>query len=249
MKIQRSKIFLVLNDPVFRVTTTWLWMFIGTALLTLSIMIISGISISIPELTINYPDGRTKVEKIINLYYYGTCIEFVAVGLLPLIFTLICKDKIKIYGICWNGFVKSLSFSILFAMLFYVGPLFAGDNPFQFGQLNLYLNFPWNFLFVMTVIIIFGPLEMFFVIWLITNTDRIFKTKDRIFSWGVIITSVIFGVGNLFFMHNIFSALVHISTFFIFGLIYKYTKNSLGPMIGWTLVNGHIWFIASLLCQ
>jgi len=31
------------------------------------------------------------------------------------------------------------------------------------------------------------------------------------------------------------------------GLIYKYTKNSIGPMIAWTLINGQIWFIVKIL--
>jgi len=136
---------------------------------------------------------------------------------------------------------------MLIAMLCYIGPLLTGDNPFQFNPPNLHLSFPLNFLFVMTVIIIYGPLEMFYVIWLITNTNKIFKAKKRIFSWGLIITSVMYGVANLFFSHNIILALLHISVFFMFGLIYKFTKNSIGPMIGWTLANGHILFIASLL--
>lgn len=247
MQLQRSKIFIVLSDPVFRVITTWLWLFISSALLTLSILIIHGISISIPELIINFPEAETKVGKIINVYYFATCNEFVAVGLLPLVFTLICKDKIRVYGIWRSGFAKSLLFSVLFVVVAYVGPLLSGENPFQFGHPNLHLNFPWNFLFVLTVVIIHGPLEVFYIIWLIANTDRVFKTENRILSWGLIITPVIFGVSNLFFMHGVKNALFHISTFLIFGLIYKSTKNSIGPMIGFTLGNRHTWFMASLL--
>jgi hypothetical protein len=35
--------------------------------------------------------------------------------------------------------------------------------------------------------------------------------------------------------------------FLAFGLIYKYTKNSVGPMVGWTITNDFIWFLLGVL--
>jgi len=35
--------------------------------------------------------------------------------------------------------------------------------------------------------------------------------------------------------------------FSLLGLIYKFTRNSIGPMIGWTLINGMVWAFAELL--
>lgn len=247
MLLQQIKTIPALNNPVFRVITTWFWLFISSSLIIISILLINRITVSIPELIFNFPEVYREAGKIINPYFMGSFIEFIAVGFLPLVFTIICNDDIKIYGIIRKGFIKSLFYSLLFVVVAYTGPILTGENPFQFGHPNLRLGIPWNLLFVVTVAIIHGPVEVFFVIWLIANTDRIFNTTNRIFSLGLIITPILFGISNMFFEQNIFSALLHVSTFFIFGLIYKFTKNSIGPMIGFTLGSGYTWKIASLL--
>ncbi len=97
------------------------------------------------------------------------------------------------------------------------------------------------------VVFAYGPLEVFFVTWLITNTDRIFKSENARVSWGLIVTVLLFGLLHILVTQSLANALHVAVTFFLLGLIYKYTGNSIGPMAAWTLINGQVWFLAQLL--
>ncbi len=46
---------------------------------------------------------------------------------------------------------------------------------------------------------------------------------------------------------NLSNALYTGAIFLTLGFIYKYTRNSIGPMLAWTLVNGQVWYVARLL--
>jgi membrane protease YdiL (CAAX protease family) len=65
------------------------------------------------------------------------------------------------------------------------------------------------------------------------------------FSKGLIVTIVIYGVLHSFSQG--LNSLTIAITFLGLGLIYKYTKNSIGPMIGWTIANEYIWFLIGVL--
>ena len=227
--------FAFLYNPVFRVIATWVWFFVGTALVILIILGVYG------------SDFVTALEVLGEKRYLAFYIEFVSVGLFPLVITLICKDNPGLYGLSRKGLEKSfLLSSLIVATNFGIG-LLAGGPRFQSPAFHL--DFPWNIWYGALGIFAYGPLEVFFVMWLITNTDRIFKSGSRILSWGLVLTVIIFaashiftspnaGVRNAFYVGLIFLAL---------GLVYKYTKNSIGPMIAWTLINGQIWFIVKIL--
>ena len=93
-------------------------------------------------------------------------------------------------------------------------------------------------------------MEVFFVIWLIINTDFTLKS-ERHLSPGLVVTIVIFDLSHLLSAPkagytNAISVKV---TFLILGLVFKYTKNSIGPMIAWTILNGQVrYLIAGYLC-
>ena len=145
-----------------------------------------------------------------------------------------------------KGLAKSLLFSALFVVvLFGIGFLIRGQLMSGLSP-SPHLDFPWNIWYVALGVFAYGPLEVFFFIWLVTNTDRIFKSVNRIVSWGLIVTVVIFGLAHIL-TTNIYNALYTSALFITMGLIYKYTKNSIGPMIAWTLINGQIWFIVKIL--
>ena len=223
------------DNPIFRVVVTWVWWFVGAALTVLVIL---------SSYHATFSSARETLGGNRHLAVY---IEIVSVGLLPIMFTLISRDGLAQYGISRKGFVKSFLYSSLFvATIFSLnylskGQLMNDDRP------DIFLDFPWNLWYAGLGIFAWGPLEVFFVTWLITNTDKIFKNRDRTISWGLIITVVIFGLLHILTTRSVFNALYTGTIFLILGLIYKVSGNAIGPMIAWTLINGQVWYIARVL--
>lgn len=227
--------FAFLYSPVFRVITTWVWFLVGAALVVLIILAFYGI------------DFQTAREVLREKRYLVVYIEIVSVGLLPVVFTLMCKDDPTQYGLGRKGLAKSLLFSGLFvAALFGFAFLSTGQWMSGVETPSFHLNFPWNIWYAALGVFAYGPLEVFFVMWLVANTDRIFKSENRTMSWGLIVTVVIFAMTHIL-TTSIYNAFYTGSIFFVLGLIYKYTKNSTGSMIAWTLINGTIWFYVQML--
>ena len=227
--------FAFLYNPVFRVITTWVWFLVGAALVILIILAVYGL------------DLATALEVLWEKRYLAAYIEIVSVGLLPVVFTLICKDDPTQYGLGRKGLAKSLLLSgLCVAGLFGFAFLSRGQLMSGIEPPNFHLNFPWDLWYVALGVFAWGPLEVFFVTWLITNTDQIFKNENRTMSWGLILTVVIFGMTHIL-TTSIYNAFYTGWIFFVLGLIYKYTKNSIGPMIAWTVINGQIWFIVQIL--
>ena len=233
--MKKNSLFTLIYNPVFRVIVTWVWWFVGAALTVLIILAIHQVTFS------------SAMEVLGEKRHLAVYIEIVSVGLLPVIFTLFCKDNLVQYGISRKGLAKSILYSLLFVAAIvgftYLssGQLMSDERP------NLYLAFPWNLWYAGLGILAWGPLEVFFVTWLITNTDKIFKDRNRTISWGLIITVVIFGLVHIATTQSIYNALYTGAIFLVLGLIYKFTGNAIGPMIAWTLINGQVWYIAQLL--
>jgi membrane protease YdiL (CAAX protease family) len=235
-KMKKDGRFAFLYNPVFRVITTWVWFLVGAALVILIILAVYGL------------DLATALEVLWEKRYLAAYIEIVSVGLLPLVFTLICKDDPTQYGLGRKGLAKSLLLSGLYvAGLFGFALLSRGQLMSGIEPPNFHLNFPWNLWYVALGVFAWGPLEVFFVTWLITNTDQIFKNENRTMSWGLIVTVVIFAMAHILTTQSIYNAFYTGWIFFVLGLIYKYTKNSIGPMIAWTVINGQIWFMVQIL--
>lgn len=226
--------FTSMYNPVFRVIATWIWFFVGGALTALLILRVFSV------------DLVTAPEVLGNKRYLAVYIEIVSVGLLPMVFTLICKDDLMHYGLGCKGLAKSLGSSALFIVALFgfalltKGQLMTCDSP------GFHLGFPWNLWYTVLGIFAWGPLEVFFFMWLVTNTDRIFKCENRTLSRGLIITVVIFGIAHIL-TTSFYNAFYTGAIFFVLGLIYKYTGNSIGPMIAWTLINGQVWFMTQML--
>jgi hypothetical protein len=121
------------------------------------------------------------------------------------------------------------------------GRLFMGEVP-AFTQ-SLALSSPWNIISAIMALLAYGPGEALFVVYLILAFDKVVGDPKNIFSWGVIITAVLWALPHLF---NIYfyglNAVPNVLIMFFIGLIMgillKTTKSSFGPIIFWTLVNG-----------
>ena len=230
-KMKQDGRFPFLYSPVFRVITTWVWFLVGAALVLLIVLAVYGFDLAVLG------------EK----QYLTVYIEIVSAGLLPVLFTLICKDYPTQYGLGRKGLAKSLLLSGLCIAAFCVIAFLSPGQLMSVESPDFHLDFPWNLWYAALGVFAWGPLEVFFVMWLVTNTDRIFNSENRTMSWGLIVTVVIFGMIHMLTTRRIYTAFYVGTIFFVLGLIYKYTKNSFGPMIAWTLINGQIRFIVQIL--
>jgi CAAX prenyl protease-like protein len=233
--MKQNRRFTFAYNPLFRVIATWLWFFIGAALTVLTILVIQGV-----------PLASASEVLAGQRVYLAVYIEIVSVGLLPVLFTLICRDGPAQYGLARPGLAGSLVLSALFVVVMFgfgylmTGRLMTDDRPM------LQLGFPWNLWYAVLGVIAWGPLEVFFFIWLVNNTDDIFKGRMGEHRWGLIITVLCFALIHIL-TTDARNAVYTGAIFLVLGLIYKYTRNAVGPMIAWTLINGQVWYIARLL--
>ncbi len=135
---------------------------------------------------------------------------------------------------------------LLVLVLFTLGYLTKGTIV-NYESYNFELNFPWNVFYFLLGVFAWGPLEVFFFVYLIINTDNIFQRENKIVSYGLIITTIIFASYHILTTQSLYNAFYTGSIFFVLGLIFQYSKNSIGPMLAWTLINGQIWFILQML--
>jgi hypothetical protein len=171
--------------------------------------------------------------------------EIVLVGLLPIVFSILRRDKAAEYGITGKGLLVSLVLSggvvlVYFAYL-----------SIRLGHLTTSIRLPGlhqltvgNALFASLGLVAYGPLEVFFVVWLIHNTDRIFKTESNTWSWGLLLTIAIYGLLHSFSQGA--NALVIAAEMLALGLVFKSTRNSIGPMLAFMLMNEYAWFLTKV---
>ncbi len=79
---------------------------------------------------------------------------------------MLCRDDLQAYGFRREGLVESLALSAPPVVVIVVPRILHGG--FGYGSFNL--SFPYNIWYATLGAIAYGPLEVFFVIWLIINT-------------------------------------------------------------------------------
>jgi membrane protease YdiL (CAAX protease family) len=233
--VEHQRSFAIVYHPVFRVIMTWIWAILAPLLI--AVMVVFALRI----------DLTTARQAFGTHPYLAVYLEILSAGFLPLVLTGICRESLSLYGLRSKGLVKSLIFSALLVVASYGFTYLTTGQWIGFPALSYHLTFPWNIWYALLGMFAYGPLEVFFVTWLITNTDRIFKSENARGSWGLIVTVLLFGLLHILVTQSLANALHVAVTFFLLGLIYKYTGNSIGPMAAWTLINGQVWFLAQLL--
>ncbi len=232
---QSGKMLAYLQNPIVRVIATWVWWLVGAAVTAVAIILLTGNSLS-------NPTAILSEQRHLVVY-----IEIVSVGLLPVLFTLICKDGLHRYGFQRSGLVKGLLLSVAYVAFMYgIGYLMNGEIMSD-SRTAISVASPWNIFYGLLSIFAWGPLEVFFVVWLIDNTDAIFGSQEKLFSWGLMITVVVFAFTHIITTADMFNAVYTGFIFLILGLIFKNTRNIYGPVLAWTLVNGQVWFMARML--
>ena len=93
-----------------------------------------------------------------------------SVGLLPVIFTLISKDGLSRYGLRRTGLVKSLVLSAVVIVASHAFSYLNTGRLIDVASLDTSPPFPWNIWYALLGMFAYGPLEVFFVIWLMATT-------------------------------------------------------------------------------
>jgi len=122
-----------------------------------------------------------------------------------------------------------------------MGGRFMGQVPAFTQSFNL--NSPWNMISAVMALLAYGPGEALFVVYFILAFDIVLDDPQRIFSWGVIVTAVLWALPHafniLFYgLNAIPNILIMFFVGLIMGILLKKTKSSWGPIVFWTLVNG-----------
>jgi len=225
----------LIHNPIFQAISTWLWVLLFPLLAI-------GMVVGILRL-----DLTTVRQWWSEHQYYQGYFEAVVAGLLPVLFVWINKEKLAQYGLGRKGFTQSLLLSLLLVIAIYIKSFLTTGEWISHSSFNIQLNFPQNAWYAVWGIFANGPLEVFFFVWLVTKTEQILKSEKVIISKGFLVTVVLFSLLHVISTQNIINAINVFVIFFCFGLIYKRTQNSIGPIIGWTLINGMVWAFVELL--
>jgi hypothetical protein len=227
----------LLKTPKFQVLATWMWNMI--AVLLISIILTAAL----PEITVLDAEALRADPRLVLILVFT---EILAVGLLPVLFTLLNRDGLAVYGLQRQGLWKSLAYAALVVLVFFaVLSILAGKVTTSIYLPALKISTLWKPLTAILALLAYGPLEVFFVVWLIHNTDRLYNSSAKLFSAGLFVTVVLYGVLH-WFSQGVY-ALILAAVFLLLGLIYKSTRNAIGPMLAWTLMNDFIWALVAIL--
>jgi membrane protease YdiL (CAAX protease family) len=227
-----EKIYL---NPKFQLFTIYIWFFLGAIIVIFIFIIISGFNISI---------AMSTIQNNPQLYIF---IEFSSVGLLPIIYVLVSKEKISKYGVNAENLVKSISISFLMILIYFLLGYLINGKIMTYEEYDFNLKLPWNLFFGIGGIFVWGPLEAYFFIWLIEKTNDAFFSDEKKIIVSALFTSLMFGVVLHLITTSLYNAIYTGIIFLILSLIYVYTKNSIGPILAWTLLNGQVWFIGQMI--
>ena len=166
-----------LSDPKFQVLSAYLWNLLIGAVIFGSLSLVSDINL---EMIIDDLHANPSLAIIIMF------VNLIGVGLLPIIFTTLNKENMSWYGISKVGLQKSLELGLLIVVGYYTisllltGQLLGNLYPIEFNT-NCALSrvrcirFSFsNIVFSIIGAFSYGPIEVFFVIWVIFKFDQIF---------------------------------------------------------------------------
>jgi hypothetical protein len=223
-----------LLSPRFQVPATWIWNVVGT------FAIAGVVVVSLPR---NIALDRSALTLQPSLALIPILSEIILVGLLPIVFSILRRDKAAEYGITDKRLIASLVMSAGVVLIYFAYlSIRAGDLTSSIQLPGLHQLTVGNVLFAVLGLVAYGPLEVFFVVWLIHNTDRIFKSEANIWSWGLLLTIAIYALLHSFSQGA--NSLVIATEMLALGLVFKSTRNSIGPLIAFMLMNEYAWFLA-----
>ncbi|MFQ6116511.1 MAG: hypothetical protein ACE5NG_20830 [bacterium] len=171
--------------------------------------------------------------------YVKLILEFVFIGMLPLIIVFVRKEKWEDYGFTLINWKKSVAYGSIFAAPFMIIRVYA------YLFLN-YVGWSWNLnpLMFLPFLLVYGPLEAFFIVFSVYKMDR-GLSSEKLISKGLILSSILFGLMhtiNYMWYPNVTFILANyvlgniIPALFV-GLIFKKSNSILGSALFWSLLN------------
>jgi len=171
--------------------------------------------------------------------YVKLIIEFVFIGMLPLIIVFVRRECWKDYGFTLINWKKSVAYGLILAAPFMIIRVYA----YLFLD---YVGWSWNLnpLMFLSFLLVYGPLEAFFIVFSVHKID-IGLSSEKLISKGLILSSILFGL-----MHTInymwYPSITLILTNYVLGniipalfvgLIFKKSNSILGSVLFWCLLN------------
>ena len=178
------------------------------------------------------------LEFVIN-DYVKLVLEFVFIGMLPLIILFVRKESWKDYGFTLINWKKSIAYGLILAAPFLIIRCYA----YLFLD---YAGWSWNLspLLFLPFLLVYGPLEAFFIVFSVYKIDKGLSCQ-KLISKGLILSCILFGLlhaVNYIWYPNVTLILTNyvlgniIPALFV-GLIFKKSNSILGSSLFWTLLN------------
>ena len=216
---------IALGNLKFQVIFTWLWMILFP-------LLAGGIVVGVLRINI-----ATVLEWWRAHQYLQGYLEAIAAGLLPALFVWTGKEHLSDYGLQRAGLARSVLLSLLVVAAVYLKSFLTTGEWIGHSSFAAGIGFPWNLWHAILGIFANGPLEVFFFIWLTVKTGQLFRNR-----WaGFFFTLVVFALVHILTTQSVINALNVFGIFLFLGAIYQSTRNALGPMLGWTLINVMVW--------
>ncbi len=177
--------------------------------------------------------------EFVTSNYVKLTLEFIFIGMLPLMILVARRESWKNYGFTLVNWRKSIAYGLIFAAPF------LSIRVYAYLFLN-YVGWSWNLspLMFLPFLLIYGPLEAFFIVFSVYKIDRGLSCEKMI-SKGLIFSSVLFGLihaVNYIFYPNVTLIMTNyvlgniIPALFV-GLIFKKSNSILGSALFWSLLN------------
>jgi hypothetical protein len=178
------------------------------------------------------------LEFIIN-DYVKLILEFVFIGMLPLIIIFARKESWKDYGFTLMNWKKSVAYGLILAIPF----LIIRGYAYLFMD---YSGWSWNLspLLFLPYLLVYGPLEAFFIVFSVYKIDKGLLC-EKLVSKGLILSSILFSLIHAvnyisypdvtlilrnYVLGNFIPAL-------FVGFIFKKSNSIVGSSLFWILLN------------
>jgi hypothetical protein len=183
-----------------------------------------------------------------HLYIYGTAIEFLFVGFLPLFLSLHDHDKRGFYGLGLDGATRSIALGISLVAIRAVLRFATGAMPFQVGlaafSQSLAQPFPQNLFLAVVTTFVYGPLEVFFITFMVAKLDLGFGSgRGKVITRGMVLGVLLWALIHLSngVFYGLANSVAQVVSNFIYGIllmaVFKYSKCSLGTILSFTITN------------
>ena len=177
--------------------------------------------------------------EFIKRDYVKLSLEFVFIGMLPLLIVFFRGENWRDYGFTLVNWKSSIGYGLISAAPFMLIRIYA----FLFLG---YVGWSWSLtpLMFLAFLPVYGPLEAFFIVFSVYKIDKALSC-ERLISKGLLLTSSFFGLmhtANYFFHPDIKLILINyvllniIPAFFV-GLTFKKSNSIIGSSLFWTLLN------------